>query len=82
MLVAAAPRAAGHASSRSVAVAIRRTPRGKWAFAAVGMVPVALFQASASLSHDAMTLAVAFVVVSSALRVLDPPDGTSTRARS
>jgi len=63
-----------------VAVAVRRTPRGKWAFAAVGMVPVALFQASASLSHDAVTLAVSLVVVSSALRALDPPEGTTTRA--
>jgi uncharacterized membrane protein len=63
-----------------VAVAVRRTPRGKWAFAAVGLLPVALFQASASLSHDAVTLGVSLVVVSSALRALDPPDRTSTRA--
>jgi uncharacterized membrane protein len=63
-----------------VALAIGRTPRGKWAFAATGLLPVALFQASASLSHDAVTLGVSLLVVSSALRALDPPAGATTRA--
>jgi hypothetical protein len=63
-----------------VATATRRAPRGKWAFATVGLVPVALFQASASLSHDAITLGVSLVVVSSALRALDPPPGVTTGA--
>jgi uncharacterized membrane protein len=63
-----------------VATATRRSPRGKWAFAMVGLVPVALFQASASLSHDAITLGISLVVVSSALRALDPPAGVTTRA--
>jgi uncharacterized membrane protein len=62
------------------AIAVRRAPRGQWAFATVALVPVALFQASASLSHDAMTLGISLVVVSSALRALDPPSGTSARA--
>jgi hypothetical protein len=63
-----------------VAVAIARTPRSKWAFCAVGLLPVALFQAAPSVSHDAFTTAVALLVASSALRALDPPPGTSTRA--
>ena len=53
-------------SSRWPRIAVRRAPRGKWAFATVALVPVALFQASASLSHDAMTLGISLVVVSSA----------------
>jgi Predicted membrane protein (DUF2142) len=63
-----------------VAVAIARSPRSKWALAAVGLVPVAVFQSASSISHDAFTTAIALVVVSSALRALDPPEGTSTRA--
>jgi uncharacterized membrane protein len=63
-----------------VGVAIARTPRSKWAFCAVGLLPVALFQAAPSVSHDAFTTAMAMLVVSSALRVLDPPEGTSTKA--
>jgi hypothetical protein len=62
-----------------VAVAIARTPRSKWAFCAVGLLPVALYQAAPSVSHDAFTTAIALLVVSSALRALDPPPGTSTR---
>ena len=63
-----------------VAVAIARSPRSKWALCAVGLLPVALFQAAPSVSHDAFTTAMALLVVSSALRALDPPPGTSTRA--
>lgn len=63
-----------------VAVAIARAPRSKWAFCAVGLLPVALFQAAPSVSHDAFTTAIALLVVSSALRALDQPSGTSTRA--
>jgi hypothetical protein len=63
-----------------VGVAIARSPRSKWALCAVGLLPVALFQAAPSVSHDAFTTAVALLVVSSALRALDPPPGTSTRS--
>jgi hypothetical protein len=55
-----------------VAVAIRRSPRQKWAFAAVGLLPLALFQ-SATVTHDGLTIAIALLVVSSALRIADPP---------
>jgi uncharacterized membrane protein len=51
--------------------AIRRATRSRWAFCAVGLIPVALFQASASESHDALTIAVSLFVVSSALRLVD-----------
>jgi hypothetical protein len=63
-----------------VAVAIARAPRSKWAFCAVALLPVAVFQAAPSVSHDAFTTAIALLVVSSALRALDPPPGTTTRA--
>jgi uncharacterized membrane protein len=63
-----------------VAVAIARSPRSKWALCAAGLVPVAVYQSASSISHDAFTTAIALVVVSSALRALDPPAGTSTRA--
>jgi uncharacterized membrane protein len=63
-----------------VGIAIARTPRSKWAFCAVGLLPVALFQAAPSVSHDAFTTAMALLVVSSALRALDPPEGTTTKA--
>ena len=51
--------------------AIRRATRSKWAFAAVGLLPLALYQASSSPSHDVVTIAVALLVVSSALRAVD-----------
>ncbi len=60
-----------------VTVAIRRTPRSKWAFCAVGLLPLAVFQSSASVSHDALTIAVSLVVVSSALRTMDAPPGAT-----
>jgi len=63
-----------------VGVAIARSPRSRWALAAVGLVPVAVYQSASSISHDAFTTAIALLVVSSALRALDPPEGTSTRA--
>jgi uncharacterized membrane protein len=63
-----------------VGFAIARAPRSKWALAVVGLVPVAVYQSASSISHDAFTTAVALLVVSSALRALDPPPGTSTRA--
>jgi len=63
-----------------VGFAIARSPRSKWALCAVGLLPVALFQAAPSVSHDAFTTAMALLVVSSALRALDPPPGTTTRA--
>jgi hypothetical protein len=55
-------------------LAIRRATRSRWAFCAVGLIPVALFQASASASHDAVTIALSLLVVSSALRLADTPD--------
>ena len=63
-----------------VAFAIRRAPRSKWGLCATALVPVAVFQSASSLSHDAMTTAVAILVVSSALRALDPPPGVTPRA--
>ena len=43
-------------------------------------MPVAVFQSASSLSHDAFTTAVAILVVSSALRALDPPEGATAKA--
>jgi uncharacterized membrane protein len=63
-----------------VAFAIRRSPRAKWALSAAALIPVAVFQSASSLSHDAITTAVAILVVSSALRALDPPEGVSAKA--
>lgn len=51
--------------------AIGRTPRGKWAMGAAALLPVTLFQATTSLSPDAVTVALVMVVVSSALRAAD-----------
>ena len=61
-----------------VAFAIRRSPRGRWALCAVALIPVAVFQSASSLSPDAFTNAVALLVVSSALRALDPPTRVTT----
>jgi uncharacterized membrane protein len=63
-----------------VGIAIARAPRAKWALCAVALLPVALFQAAPSVSHDAFTTAMALLVVSSALRALDPPPDTTTKA--
>jgi uncharacterized membrane protein len=60
--------------------AIRRSPRSKWALCAVGLLPVALIQAGGTVSHDALTTGVSLLVLSSALRALDPPEGVSNRA--
>ena len=62
-----------------VAFAIRRSPRGRWALCAVALIPVAVFQSASSLSPDAFTNAVALLVVSSALRALDPPAHTTAK---
>lgn len=56
-----------------VAFAVRRSPRARWALCAAALIPVAVFQSASSLSPDAFTNAVALLVVSSALRALDPP---------
>jgi len=61
-------------------LAIRRSPRSKWALCAVGLLPVAVFQSASSVSHDALTTAVSLLVLSSALRALDPPAGVSARS--
>jgi uncharacterized membrane protein len=63
-----------------VGIAIARSPRSKWALCAAGLMPVAVFQSASSISHEAFTTAVALLVVSSALRALDPPEGTTTRS--
>ncbi len=60
--------------------AIKRAPRSKWALCAIGLVPVAVFQSASSVSHDAFTTAVSLLVLSSALRALDPPEGTTARS--
>ena len=62
-----------------VAFAIRRSPRAKWALCATALLPVAVFQSASSVSHDAITTAVALFVLSSALRAVDPPDGVTPR---
>lgn len=62
----------------AVGAAIHRAPRARWAIASVALVPVAVFQ-SVGWSHDGITTAVALLVVSSALRALDPPPGSSVR---
>jgi hypothetical protein len=49
-------------------VAIRRAPAGRWALCITALLPVALFQ-GASVSPDAVTTAVALLVISSALRM-------------
>lgn len=61
--------------------AIRRATRSRWAFCAVGLIPVALFQASASESHDALTIALSLLVVSSAVRLADA-DAETTLGRA
>ena len=67
-------------TSRWCGCAIKRSPRSKWALCAIGLLPVAVFQSASSVSHDALTTAVSLLVLSSALRALDPPEGTSNRA--
>jgi hypothetical protein len=61
-------------------LAIRRAPRSKWALCAVGLLPVAVFQSASSVSHDALTTGISLLVLSSALRALDPPAGTTARS--
>ena len=51
-----------------VYIAIRRTPFARWGLCAVGLVPVALFQASSSRAPDAITTAFAMLVLVAALR--------------
>jgi uncharacterized membrane protein len=47
-------------------LAIRMTPVGKWSFTALALTPMALFE-SASLSADALTNAIAFLLVAQVL---------------
>jgi hypothetical protein len=70
-MVLASRLAARAAYAALVWLAIRRATRSRLAVFAVGLVPVALFQASASASHDAVTIALSLLVVSSALRLTD-----------
>jgi hypothetical protein len=55
-----------------VAVAIRRAPRIGWVLCVVALLPLALFEAGASVSHDVFNLAIVLLVVSSAVRMIDP----------
>jgi uncharacterized membrane protein len=48
-------------------IAIRRAPIGKWAFEALGLTPMALFL-MASLSSDALTNAISFLLVAQVLK--------------
>jgi hypothetical protein len=61
-----------------VFVAIRRSSRARWPLCIAALLPVAVFQAN-SLSPDAFTAAMAILVLSSALRVLDRPPGPLPR---
>ena len=62
-----------------VALAIRRIPVHKWIVVVAALVPAVLFQA-ASVSADALTIALAFLVVAEALRLIVTPPGAVTRA--
>ncbi len=55
--------------------AIRRTPAGKWALAALALTPMSLSLA-ASLSSDALTNALAFLLVAQVLALALGPEGT------
>jgi hypothetical protein len=61
-------------------VAIRRSPVGRWALCITALLPVALFQGATSLSPDAMTTAIALLVISSALRMAADPSPRLPRA--
>jgi hypothetical protein len=61
-----------------VFVAIRRAPRARWALCLAALLPVAMFQAN-SVSPDAFTTAMAILVLSSALRVIDREPGKLPR---
>ena len=50
-------------------VAIRRAPVGRWALGITALLPAALFQGATSVSPDALTTAMALLVISSALRM-------------
>jgi hypothetical protein len=50
-------------------LAIRRAPVGRWALCITALLPVALFQGATSLAPDALTTALAVLVISSALRM-------------
>jgi len=54
-------------------VAIRRAPVGRWALCITALLPVALFQGATSVSPDAVTTAMALLVISSALRMTADP---------
>lgn len=63
-----------------VYVAIRRSPRARWVLCVVALLPTALFESAASLSHDVLNLAIVLLVVSSALRTIDPECRSGVRA--
>lgn len=68
-----------------VFLAIRRAPFARWGLCAIGLAPVALFQASSGRSPDLMTTGVAMLVVVAALRALhngtDPTEGSTLAER-
>jgi uncharacterized membrane protein/Tfp pilus assembly protein PilF len=65
------------AASALFALAIRRTPVLKWAFFALALTPMSLFL-TASLSSDAMTNALAFLVLAQVLRCAFGPGDRAT----
>jgi uncharacterized membrane protein len=56
-----------------VTVALRRSPRARWGLLAIAVLPMTLFEVSSSVSPDAITIALAILVVSSALRMCADP---------
>ena len=61
-------------------VAIRRAPVGRWALCITALLPAALFQGATSVSPDALTTAMALLVISSALRMTASPAPRLPRA--
>jgi uncharacterized membrane protein len=61
-----------------VFVAIRRCPFARWGLCAVGLLPVALFQAATSRAPDAITIGIGMLVLGAALRAVR--GGTSVAA--
>lgn len=62
-------------------LAIRLIPVAKWAFTVIAMAPMAIFQA-ASVSADALTLAISFVTIAWFMRLLQQPTPLALRDMS
>lgn len=69
-----------------VFVAIRRSPFARWGLVALGLAPVALFQAGSGRSPDLMTTGVGMLVVVAALRAVrggtDAVEGSTLAERT